>query len=176
MNECCNNCNNIGYLDEFNGCTYPNCDCHKPIDKETKEEHYQSLVDTGLSDYEARATVWPEKETWESAYRTLKFQLDLSAEEETYLNDFVRILLASQKEKMLGVLEGRMEALAEIEHEQWILWSKNIAETETITPARLERWQKLWRPYSELTEEEKDQDKEWANKVISDIKKKIGEL
>ena len=46
------------------------------------------------------------KETWESAYRTLKFQLDLSAEEETYLNDFVRILLASQKEKMLGVLEG----------------------------------------------------------------------
>lgn len=56
----------------------------------------------------------------------------------------------------------QIEALAELEHNQWIAWSKNIAETETITPARLERWKILWRPYSELTEAEKDQDREWA--------------
>lgn len=64
------------------------------------------------------------------------------------------------------------EVLSEIEHEQWIAWSKNIAESENITPARLERWQKLWCPYSELTEAQKDQDREWADKIISLIEKK----
>ena len=58
------------------------------------------------------------------------------------------------------------EQLAELEHEQWIAWSKDIADTENITPARLARWQTLWRPYNELTEAEKDQDREWADKAI----------
>lgn len=64
---------------------------------------------------------------------------------------------------------GKREAIAEIEHEQWIAWSKNIADTENITPTRLERWKELWRPYDELTEAEKDQDREWADKVIATI-------
>jgi hypothetical protein len=38
------------------------------------------------------------------------------------------------------------ERLAELEHEQWIMWSQNIAKTEQITPARRERWTALWRP------------------------------
>lgn len=58
------------------------------------------------------------------------------------------------------------EKLAELEHEQWIAWSKNVAETENITPARRARWKVLWRPYSELTEAEKDQDREWADKIL----------
>ena len=65
-----------------------------------------------------------------------------------------------------GERERKREELAELEHDQWIAWSKDIAETEQITPARLERWKTLWRPYSELTEAEKDQDREWADKVI----------
>lgn len=59
------------------------------------------------------------------------------------------------------------EKIAELEHDQWIAWSKNIAETEQITPARRERWEKLWLPYDTLTEEQKDQDREWADKVGS---------
>ena len=58
------------------------------------------------------------------------------------------------------------ELLANLEHEQWILWSKNIAATEKITPIRLKRWKQLWRPYSKLTKAQKDQDREWADKVI----------
>ena len=63
--------------------------------------------------------------------------------------------------------EGKplVEALAELEHEQWIAWSKNIAETETISPERLKRWKVLWCPYNLLTESVKDQDREWARKV-----------
>lgn len=71
---------------------------------------------------------------------------------------------------ILDEVEGKREALAELEHEQWIAWSKNIAETENITLARLERWKKLWLPYSTLTEAEKDQDREWADKIINLIK------
>lgn len=58
------------------------------------------------------------------------------------------------------------ESLAGLEHEQWIAWSRDIAATEKITPARLARWSKLWRPYAELTEAEKDQDREWADKAL----------
>jgi len=60
-----------------------------------------------------------------------------------------------------------VEDVAKLEHEQWIAWSGNIAKTEAITPARLYRWKMLWRPYSELTEAEKDQVREWAHKVLS---------
>lgn len=62
-----------------------------------------------------------------------------------------------------------LEKLAEIEHEQWVGWSKDIAETEQITPARLERWKKLWCPYSELSEELKELDRNEARKVINII-------
>lgn len=59
------------------------------------------------------------------------------------------------------------ERLAALEHEQWIAWSRDIAATEAVTPGRLERWRRLWRPYDELTEAEKDQDRVWADKVLA---------
>lgn len=61
------------------------------------------------------------------------------------------------------------ERIAELEHEQWIAWSKTLVDDplNEISPIRLDRWKKLWRPYAELTEAEKDQDREWADKVIS---------
>ena len=59
------------------------------------------------------------------------------------------------------------EQIAELEHEQWIAWSKNIAETDNISIERAERWAKLWIPYSELTEDQKDQDRIWADKILA---------
>jgi len=63
-----------------------------------------------------------------------------------------------------------LERLAELEHCQWLQWSKNIAETENISPERLERWKKLWKPYAELTETEKDHDRNWAFWALELIK------
>jgi len=37
-----------------------------------------------------------------------------------------------------------LEALSELEHDQWIDWSKNIADTENITKKRHERWKGMW--------------------------------
>ena len=58
------------------------------------------------------------------------------------------------------------EELAELEHEQWWDWSTDINMREPISEEREERWKRLWRPYKELNEEQKEQDRVWADKVI----------
>jgi len=58
------------------------------------------------------------------------------------------------------------ELLAELEHEQWIEWAKNLMDRESLGSERIERWKKLMIPYSQLTEEQKDQDRIWADKSL----------
>lgn len=62
------------------------------------------------------------------------------------------------------------EKLAELEHDQWCEWSKDIAKKEDLSRERLTRWMSLWKPYVELSEEEKDQDRIYADKVIRALK------
>lgn len=64
--------------------------------------------------------------------------------------------------------DSLLERLAEIEHDQWISWTKAIQ--RRVTPKERERWRKLWKPYSQLTEEEKDKDRAWAKKVMKTVK------
>ena len=72
------------------------------------------------------------------------------------------ILAAAEREQ--GLREALdLEALAELEHEQWVAWSKALA--DEIKPERLARWQALWIPYSELSEEMKGHDRKWARKI-----------
>ena len=77
-----------------------------------------------------------------------------------------RLPLYKPEQKRLDRPELR-EALAELEHEQWITWSKSIAKSEHLDYDRLEGWMKLWIPYAELTEEQKDQDRIWADKSLA---------
>lgn len=95
--------------------------------------------------------------------------LTVNNEIKSFLTTYGINLLKAAKEA------GMREQLAEIEHKQWIAWSKNIAETENITFARFKRWKLLWRPYSELTEDEKDQDREWGDKALSSFHSAIDE-
>lgn len=68
-------------------------------------------------------------------------------------------------------MEDIVEILAELEHEQWMEWSKNLVATEKrLSMNRIERWKKLWVPYAELTEEQKEQDRIYARKVLEAIK------
>ncbi|TPG88139.1 hypothetical protein EEL32_10270 [Brevibacillus laterosporus] len=60
-----------------------------------------------------------------------------------------------------------IEKLADLEHEQWIKWSKSVA--HEVLPERRERWQAYWIPYSDLSEEIKEQDRVWARKVLEVI-------
>jgi hypothetical protein len=58
------------------------------------------------------------------------------------------------------------EKLASLEHAQWQYWAEDLLKVERISRERRNRWEYLFRPYQGLTEEEKDQDRKWAEKVI----------
>jgi len=79
------------------------------------------------------------------------------------------------------------ERLAELEHEQWALWTKYMLDSleplldlnrisfyDTswrefdVAKFKLAGWQRqIATPYAELTEREKDSDREWADRVLA---------
>lgn len=68
-----------------------------------------------------------------------------------------------------------IEKLSDLEHQQWMEWAKNISSKEKLSKERLDRWKKLYIPYRELSEEDKEQDRVWARKVyniLRDLNKK----
>ncbi|MDD2262640.1 MAG: hypothetical protein PHP55_07695 [Methanoculleus sp.] len=65
--------------------------------------------------------------------------------------------------------EELVEEIARFEHLQWVEWSKAIAESESIAPERLARWEKLWVPYSRLPEEQKESDRKYARRVLKHL-------
>lgn len=69
-----------------------------------------------------------------------------------------------------------LERLAELEHEQWVHWSKALAMQENLSPERVERWKRYWVPYSDLPEDVKESDRKWARKVLDIVMPIIGEL
>ena len=58
-----------------------------------------------------------------------------------------------------------IERLAELEHEQWVHWTRYML--DNLTPENIERWKgQIETPYSELSEKEKESDRVWARKVF----------
>lgn len=58
------------------------------------------------------------------------------------------------------------EQLADLEHWQWAHWTRHML--GNLTPENIERWRRqIEAPYSDLTEEEKDSDRKWANEVLN---------
>lgn len=63
--------------------------------------------------------------------------------------------------------DSLVEKLADLEHEQWMEWSKDLAGKEQLSDDRLKRWEdECWKPYNELSNEMKEEDRKWARKVI----------
>lgn len=60
--------------------------------------------------------------------------------------------------------EPLFEALAELEHRQWLHWSQGTALQVPLTLRA--RWQESWQPYGELPEEAKELDRAWARQVL----------
>lgn len=69
------------------------------------------------------------------------------------------------------IRENLLESLADLEHRQWISLAKFLLKNENISEPRRKRWKKLFVPYNELSEKEKDQDREYAYKVIRLLKR-----
>jgi hypothetical protein len=61
------------------------------------------------------------------------------------------------------------ERLAALEHEQWAHWTRHMMSNSTSE--NLARWADQARtPYAQLTESDKDKDREWADKVLCEIR------
>jgi hypothetical protein len=58
-----------------------------------------------------------------------------------------------------------VEALAALEHEQWMHWSRATA-PKVLTGIQ-DKWRMSWVNYPELTEELKEADRVWARKVVA---------
>jgi hypothetical protein len=58
-----------------------------------------------------------------------------------------------------------LEALAAVEHEQWTHWTRHLL--DNLTPENIARWRRQCdTPYVELSEDEKEKDREWARRVV----------
>ena len=64
----------------------------------------------------------------------------------------------------LRVEKDVFEALAALEHEQWMQWATAVI--GEVSVSRAKRWDRYMVPYSELTEEVKEEDRKWAHKVL----------
>ena len=63
-----------------------------------------------------------------------------------------------------------VEVLAELEHEQWMEWSKAVCIDEDISEGRRCRWMSYWVPYEDLDDNVKEQDRVYARKIINKLK------
>lgn len=60
-----------------------------------------------------------------------------------------------------------LEKLAELEHEQWMEWTKTVAARGVVDESQVAKWRPNWVPYSELSDEVKEFDRVWARKVMA---------
>lgn len=68
-----------------------------------------------------------------------------------------------------------LDDLAKIEHEQWKSWAYALMDTETLSKSRTERWLKNHgKQWDEFSEEDKNKDREWAERVLWVLKKHLG--
>jgi len=59
-----------------------------------------------------------------------------------------------------------LEQLAALEHEQWAHWTSYMLDNDTVE--NVLRWRKqIETPYADLSEKEKESDREWARKVLA---------
>ena len=65
----------------------------------------------------------------------------------------------------LNPIDDLVEALAEIEHEQWMHWSQSVA--AEVTEATKVKWQRSWADYVKLADDLKEADRMWARKVVT---------
>ena len=60
-----------------------------------------------------------------------------------------------------------IEALSDLEHQQWIKWAQSIIDSEPISEARKQRWATMMVDYKDLPNNIQEYDREWARKVLA---------
>jgi hypothetical protein len=63
-----------------------------------------------------------------------------------------------------------VEALAKIEHRQWMHWSQAVA--AHVSPMTRKKWKCSWVEYNKLTDDLKEADRVWARKVMTLLRRR----
>ena len=89
------------------------------------------------------------------------------------IREFVEFVGGILDKKLEQLFESPelLERLAALEHEQWVLWSRAVA--EEVREERRARWEQLWRPYDELPEHMKEEDRRFARKVLDVFREEV---
>ncbi len=68
-----------------------------------------------------------------------------------------------------------LEQLAALEPEQWMSWTMYLAEyhINDISIELLQKWEKNWIPYDQLSEKEKEKDRIWARRVYTLVQSRL---
>ena len=85
---------------------------------------------------------------------------------------------ASSDTELIQEHETSDDRLAALAHRLWTYWSQHIAEEEDISQDRVNRWKTLWIPFSKLSEESQEKDRELVQRFKSekpDYRNKEGE-
>lgn len=75
---------------------------------------------------------------------------------------------ASTDTELINEHEDGVDRFAEVAHRLWTYWSQHIAEEEDISQDRLDRWENLWIPYPDLSEESQEKDRELVQRFIAE--------
>jgi len=99
-----------------------------------------------------------------------RFQGKESIREFVEFVEFVGGILDKKLEQLFESPE-LLERLAALEHEQWVLWSRAVA--EEVREERRARWERFWGPYDELPEHIKEEDRRFAKKVLDVFREEV---
>ncbi|MCP4356079.1 MAG: hypothetical protein GY793_10750 [Proteobacteria bacterium] len=61
------------------------------------------------------------------------------------------------------------EQIAKLIHEEWIEWAKNV--DHEVSQERQKRWHSVYCNYEDLSEQMKDKDRVYVDKIINVLKK-----
>lgn len=65
--------------------------------------------------------------------------------------------------------EGMLDVVASLKHEQWWFWASALEQAEELSTLRKTHWHRLYIPYDQLEEKDKESDRVWAKKVLSKV-------
>jgi hypothetical protein len=82
---------------------------------------------------------------------------------------FTESMYRTSPSEIKEIRAEQLEELADLEHRQWMHWSKYVAENYDIPEKLEQKWIENWKPYDELSEEMKEKDRNWARKAMKII-------
>lgn len=80
------------------------------------------------------------------------------------------IACTPDKIETISTEEDMVEKLAPLEHEQWKVWMQNMR--QYLTQEGIDKYNKYMVNYEDLSDHEKEWDREWARKVIEVLENK----